>query len=86
MDLKRWQTQAEWIALEPETVVINGFDYGTVRKILWTGAMGDNNAGWQAFVLRVLGFLADLCPNNGTHAKHLSDKVFRKVSVVVCIL
>ena len=48
--------------------------------------MGDNNAGWQAFVLLVLGFLSDICythlgpisANNGTHAKHLTDKVFCK--------
>ena len=73
--LRGFEKVAEWIALEPETVVINGFDYGTVRKILWTGAMGDNNAGWQSFVLRVLGFLADvcyshlgpICAKNGTH-------------------
>ena len=85
--LRGFEKVEEWIALEPETVVINGFDYGTVRKILWTGAMGDNNAGWQAFVQRVLGFLANLCythlgpigANNGTHDKHLSHKVFRKV-------
>ena len=73
------------MALEPETVVMNGFDYGCVRKISWTGAMRDNNAGWQAFVLLVLGFLCDVCythlgpiGNNGTHAKLLTDKVFRQ--------
>ena len=52
---------AEWMALEPETVVMNCLDYGCVWKISWTSAMGDNNAGWQSFVLHVLGFLSDVC-------------------------
>ena len=50
-----------WILAWNQIVVMNFLDYGYVQKISWTSTMGDNNAGWQAFVLRVLGFLSDVC-------------------------
>ena len=74
------------MASNPIRVTINGCDYGVLRVVPWTGAIGDYNAGWQAFVRAVFGFLADVCythcgpvgANNGTHAKHLANKAFRK--------
>ena len=49
--------------------------------------LGTRNCCDEHFVLCVLGFLSDVCythlgpigANNGTHANHLTDKVFRKV-------
>ena len=57
------------MALEPETAVMNGFDYGCVGKNSCTGAMGYNNAGWQSFVPCGQGFLADVCY---THLRPIS--------------
>ena len=80
---------AEWCAKDPVKVTINGYesyDYGDLCVVEWTSVMGDNNAGWQAFVLALIKFLAGVChthlgpigANNGTQAKHVVDKAFRK--------
>ena len=44
--IRAFEKVAAWMAQDPVKVIINGFDYGFLRLVPWTGAIGDNNAGW----------------------------------------